>query len=205
MHGRYRLGRARLGVSISLTVIAAALLAGCGQVTSPGQMTLGQIVAGGSPVAGRDTPWPVEFVSYVFSGFLLAGALTAVQITVLAMSAGVVLGLGLALVRLSSVAPLRIAAWTYIWIVRGTPQLLQLVFIYDALPLIGLKFDSFTTAVIGFALNEAAFSAEIIRGGIVSVSRNQSIAAASLGMGRFLTLRRIIFAAGNARDHARRH
>jgi polar amino acid transport system permease protein len=76
--------------------------------------------------------------------------------------------------------------------VRGTPQLLQLVFIYDALPLIGLKFDSFTTAVVGFALNEAAFSAEIIRGGIVSVSRNQSIAAASLGMGRFLTLRRII-------------
>ena len=155
-------------------------------------MTLGQIVAGGSPVAGRDTPWPVEFVSYVFSGFLLAGALTAVQITVLAMSAGLVLGLGLALVRLSSVAPLRVAAWTYIWIVRGTPQLLQLVFIYDALPLIGLKFDSFTTAVIGFALNEAAFSAEIIRGGIVSVSRNQSIAAASLGMGRFVTLRRII-------------
>ena len=192
MHGRYRLGRARLGVSISLTVIAAALLAGCGQATSPGQMTLGQIVAGGSPVAGRDTAWPVEFVSYVFSGFLLAGALTAVQITVLAMSAGLVLGLGLALVRLSSVAPLRAAAWTYIWIVRGTPQLLQLVFIYDALPLIGLKFDSFTTAVIGFALNEAAFSAEIIRGGIVSVSRNQSIAAASLGMGRFLTLRRII-------------
>jgi polar amino acid transport system permease protein len=155
-------------------------------------MTLGQIVAGGSPVAGSSASWPIEFVSYVFSGFLLAGALTAVQITVLAMSAGLVLGLGLALVRLSSVAPLRAAAWTYIWMVRGTPQLLQLVFIYDALPLIGLKFDSFTTAVIGFALNEAAFSAEIIRGGIVSVNRNQSIAAASLGMGRFLTLRRII-------------
>ena len=155
-------------------------------------MTLGQIVAGGSPVAGQSASWPIEFVSYVFSGFLLAGALTAVQITVLAMSAGLVLGLGLALVRLSSVAPLRAAAWTYIWIVRGTPQLLQLVFIYDALPLIGLKFDSFTTAVIGFALNEAAFSAEIIRGGIVSVSRNQSVAAASLGMGRLVTLRRII-------------
>jgi len=177
---------------VFISFVAAALLAGCGQSTSPGQMTLGQIVAGGSPVAGRDASWPLEFVSYVFSGFLLAGALTAVQITVLAMSAGLVLGLGLALVRLSSLAPLRAAAWTYIWMVRGTPQLLQLVFIYDALPLIGLKFDSFTTAVVGFALNEAAFSAEIIRGGIVSVSRNQSIAAASLGMGRFLTLRRII-------------
>ena len=185
-------GRAKIGISIFLVVVATALLAGCGQATSPGQMTLGQIVAGGSPVAGQDTAWPIEFVSYVFSGFLLAGALTAVQITVLAMSTGLVLGLGLALVRLSSVAPLRAAAWTYIWMIRGTPQLLQLVFIYDALPLIGLKFDSFTTAVIGFALNEAAFSAEIIRGGIVSVNRNQSIAAASLGMGRFLTLRRII-------------
>jgi polar amino acid transport system permease protein len=173
-------------------LVAAAVLAGCGQSTSPGQMTLGQIVAGGSPVAGSSASWPIEFVSYVCSGFLLAGALTAVQITALAMSAGLVLGLGLALVRLSSLAPVRAAAWTYIWIVRGTPQLLQLVFIYDALPLIGLKFDSFTTAVIGFALNEAAFSAEIIRGGIVSVNRNQSIAAASLGMGRFLTLRRII-------------
>jgi polar amino acid transport system permease protein len=185
-------GRRNGGKLLFVAVIAAALLAGCGQATSPGQMSLGQIVAGGSPVAGGNASWPIEFVSYVFSGFLLAGALTAVQITVLAMSAGLVLGLALALVRLSSVAPLRAAAWTYIWMVRGTPQLLQLVFIYDALPLIGLKFDSFTTAVIGFALNEAAFSAEIIRGGIVSVSRNQSIAAASLGMGRFLTLRRII-------------
>jgi len=158
-------GRGKVGITIALFFIAVALLAGCGQATSPGQMTLGQIVAGGSPVSGRDTAWPIEFVSYIFSGFLLAGALTAVQITVLAMSAGLVLGLGLALVRLSSVAPLRAAAWIYIWIVRGTPQLLQLVFIYDALPLIGLKFDSFTTAVIGFALNEAAFSGEIIRGG----------------------------------------
>jgi polar amino acid transport system permease protein len=190
--GRSSAGRRNGGKFLFLAAFAAAFLAGCGQATSPGQMTLGQIVAGGSPVAGSSASWPIEFVSYVFSGFLLAGALTAVQITVLAMSAGLVLGLGLALVRLSSVAPLRAAAWTYIWMVRGTPQLLQLVFIYDALPLIGLKFDSFTTAVIGFALNEAAFSAEIIRGGIVSVNRNQSIAAASLGMGRFLTLRRII-------------
>ena len=52
--------------------------------------------------------------------------------------------------------------------------------------------DSFTTAVIGFALNEAAFAAEFIRGGILAVNRNQSIAAASLGMGPFLTLRRIV-------------
>jgi polar amino acid transport system permease protein len=84
------------------------------------------------------------------------------------------------------------AAWGYIWFVRGTPQLLQLVFIFDALPLIGLRFDEVTTAVIGFALNEAAFSAELFRAGILSVNRSQSTAAAALGMGPLLTLRRII-------------
>ena len=83
-------------------------------------------------------------------------------------------------------------AWFYIWFVRGTPLLLQLVFIFDVLPSIGLTFSTFTTAVLGFSLNEAAFSAEIIRGGILSVNRNQGIAAAALGMPPLLTLRRII-------------
>ena len=108
------------------------------------------------------------------------------------MVGGVVLGLGLALMRLSRHGSVRGVAWIYIWFVRGTPQLLQLVFLYDALPPLGIKLDSFTTAVLGFALNEAAFSAEIIRGGILSVNRNQSIAATAFGMGPFLTLRRII-------------
>src|ERR1700691_5258236 len=108
------------------------------------------------------------------------------------MAGGVVLGLGLALARLSHVGVVRGAAWAYIWFMRGTPQLLQLVFLYDALPPLGVKLDSFTTAVVGFALNEAAFSAEIIRGGILSVNRNQAIAATAFGMSPFQTLRRII-------------
>ncbi len=104
------------------------------------------------------------------------------------MVGGVLLGFGLALLRLSRLRVLRVLsafAWTYIWFIRGTPQLVQLVFLYDALPSVGIRLDSFTTAVIGFALNEEAFSAEIIRGGILSVNRNQAIAAAALGMGPF--------------------
>ena len=108
------------------------------------------------------------------------------------MTIGLFCGLILALMRLSKVRFISAIAWFYIWFMRGTPQLLQLVFIYDALPLIGIKFDTFTTAVIGFALNEAAFSGEILRGGILAVNRSQAIAAASLGMGPILTLRRII-------------
>jgi polar amino acid transport system permease protein len=133
-----------------------------------------------------------EIFGYLSSSFLLEGAWIAVRITALAMVAGLLLGLLLALMRLSSFKPISSLAWFYIWVMRGTPLLLQLVFVYDALPRIGIKFDPFTTAVIGFALNEAAFAAEFIRGGILSVNRNQSIAAASLGMGPFLTLRRII-------------
>jgi polar amino acid transport system permease protein len=136
--------------------------------------------------------WVSEVGGYVSSGFLWAGALVALEITAIAMVAGLVLGLALALMRLSRFAPARQAAWFYIWLMRGTPVLLQLVFIFDGLPVIGLKFDSFTTAVIGFTLNEAAFAAEIIRGGIVSVNPQQSVAAASLGMGPLLTLRRIV-------------
>ncbi|MBN9508731.1 MAG: amino acid ABC transporter permease/ATP-binding protein [Alphaproteobacteria bacterium] len=137
-------------------------------------------------------PWVNEVWSYTISGFLWTGAVLAVEITALGMTTGVVLGLGLALMRLSRLRVVSSVAWFYIFIMRGTPLLLQLVFVFDALPAIGIKLDSFATAVIAFALNEAAFSAEIIRGGIFSVNRTQSIAAASLGMGGWLTLRRII-------------
>ncbi len=133
-----------------------------------------------------------EFLSYAVSRFLLEGAVMAIEISVISMMLGLTLGLGLALLRLSRHAALRSPAWCYIWFVRGTPLLLQLVFIYDVLPAIGIKLDTFTTAVIGFSLNEAAFSAEIIRGGVLSVSRSQGIAAAALGMSGTLTLRRII-------------
>jgi len=134
----------------------------------------------------------VEVLSYVASSFLLQGALAALEIALLALIGGVLLGLGLAMMRLSSFAPIRNVAWIYIAFMRGTPIILQIVFLFDALPAVGIKLDSFTTAVVGFMLNEAAFSAEIIRGGIISVDRKQSLAAASFGMSGFLTLRRII-------------
>jgi polar amino acid transport system permease protein len=133
-----------------------------------------------------------ELFTYLGSSFLLGGAWVAVKITIMAMALGLVLGLGIALMRLSRFKAVRSAAWGYIWFVRGTPQLLQLVFIFDALPLIGVRFDEITTAVIGFALNEAAFSAELLRAGILSVNRSQTAASAALGMGPFLTLRRIV-------------
>ncbi len=154
------------------------------------------VIMAGAATADGASGWAPEWLrdlgGYVVDPFLLAGAWTAVKITALAMLFGSVLGLGLALMRLARNRLINQLAWLYIWFVRGTPQLLQLVFIFNVLPLVGLRFDSFTAAVIGFALNEAAFAAELFRGGIVAVNRNQSVAAASLGMGPLLVLRRII-------------
>ena len=131
-------------------------------------------------------------LAYLFSGLLWRGALIAVQIAVVSFAAALVLGLILALMRESSQAWLRYPANFYVWFMRGTPLLLQLVFLYTVLPDVGLPLGPVTTAMLGFALNEAAFTGEIIRGGIRSVNRNQVIAAQSLGMSPFLTLRRVI-------------
>src|SRR6266446_4269981 len=189
----------RWGGRLTLAAAVACVLLMRHGSTGPGEgigsavyaQSLSDLATGGGRVPDEPS-WFVAIIHYATLPFLLEGALLAVEISVLARAGGVVLGLGLALMRLSAFAPIRMTAWTYIWFIRGTPQLLQLVFLYDALPGFGITLDTFTTAVLGFALNEAAFSAEIIRGGILSVNRDQAIAAASLGMGPFLTLRRII-------------
>ncbi|WP_020186555.1 amino acid ABC transporter permease/ATP-binding protein [Methylopila sp. 73B] len=184
----------RIGIALRAAatfVAASAFMAVAAWAQAPATTAGQSLFADDAPVAAEQH-WIWEFFSYAASEFLWSGAWTAVKITALAMTIGLILGLGLALMRLSNFFAVRALAWFYIWIVRGTPQLLQLVFIYDALPYIGLKFDSFTTAVIGFSLNQAAFSAEIIRGGILSVNKSQSTAATALGMGPVLTLRRIV-------------
>ena len=133
-----------------------------------------------------------KFFQYLTLPYLWQGMLVAIQITVVAMILALVLGLGLALMRGSSNRLLRVPAMLYIWFIRGTPLLLQLVFLYTALPSLGIFIGSVETAILGFTLNEAAFAGEIIRGGIRSVNRTQVVAAQSLGMSNFLTLRRIV-------------
>jgi polar amino acid transport system permease protein len=164
-----------------------------GPVLLGGTAVLVALAAAGIGLHAELFPEPVvEVVNYVFSSFLLDGAVTALKIAAMSMVGGVILGFGLALMRLSPLGPARGCAWLYIWFMRGTPLILQLVFLYDALPALGIRLDSFTTAVIGFTLNEAAFCGEIIRGGILSVDRKQVLAAASFGMGPILTMRRIV-------------
>ncbi|HEV7657556.1 MAG TPA: amino acid ABC transporter permease [Mycobacteriales bacterium] len=147
---------------------------------------------------------------YVFDQRLSAAAVVTLELTVLAMFFAVVLGVILAVMRLSPNPILSSAAWVYLWVFRGTPVYTQLVFwglisvLYPKLGFgipFGPEFVSFQTqnvitffvaAVIGLSLNESAYMAEIVRAGITSVDLGQNEAAAALGMQRTQIMRRIV-------------
>jgi polar amino acid transport system permease protein len=102
------------------------------------------------------------------------------------------LGLVLALMRMSRLPILGQLVNGYIWLMRGTPLMLQMLFIYFALPSVGILLPDFTAAVVAFALNYAAYFAEIFRAGIQGVGRGQYEAAKTLGMSYPQTMRRIV-------------
>ena len=124
--------------------------------------------------------------------FLLQGAGLTIQLAVLGIALGIVLGLVAALIKISH-TPLRYIAHFYIWLIRGTPLLVQLFLIYFGLPQLGITLDAFSSSVLGLGINSGAYLAEVFRGGIEAIPKGQTEASSSLGMGKFLTMRRIIF------------
>ncbi|PKO30966.1 MAG: amino acid ABC transporter permease [Betaproteobacteria bacterium HGW-Betaproteobacteria-7] len=128
-------------------------------------------------------------------GPLLDGTVVTLQVFLLTMVLAVPLGLGLALVRVSHFRFASGLVSGYIWLMRGTPLMLQMLFIYFALPfvpVIGIRLPDFPAAIVAFTLNYAAYFAEIFRSGIQSVGRGQYEAARVLGMTYGQTMRRII-------------
>jgi polar amino acid transport system permease protein len=147
---------------------------------------------------------------YLFDSRILHGVQITIELTVLSMIIGILLGILLAVMRLSPNRLISGASWLYIWFFRGTPLLVQLLFwnffgaLYPKIDL-GVPFGpslihpsantlipSFVAALLGFGLNEAAYMAEIVRAGIISVSEGQTEAAQSLGMGRIQIMRLIV-------------
>jgi polar amino acid transport system permease protein len=125
------------------------------------------------------------FFSYFTNPYLLQGALVTLGLTLSTLLFGFLLGLGVTLLRLSSSKTLKGIAHGYVWIFRGTPLLVQLIIIYTGLPQLGLvRLSVLQSAMLGLALNEAAYLSEILRGGIMSVGQGQKDAARSLGLNR---------------------
>ncbi|GAA4522231.1 amino acid ABC transporter permease [Chelativorans composti] len=132
------------------------------------------------------------FFDYLFNPFILGGVFTTIWLTAVSLVAGLILGFVIALMRRSKLVPLRGIAWFYVWLFRGTPLLVQLIVIYTALPQLGIRFSVVEAALLGLALNEAAYLAEIIRAGIEAVPEGQSRAARALGMTEHQIMRHIV-------------
>lgn len=103
------------------------------------------------------------------------------------------LGSLISLFRLSNYKILNSISKTYLLIFRGTPLLLQLIFIFYGLPLVGIVFDRFTVAILAFSLNYSAYFAEIFRGGIESIDKGQYEACLMLGLNKNIAFRKVIF------------
>lgn len=119
-----------------------------------------------------DSFWPL----------LSAGLIFTVPLTLITFVLGIVLGLSVALARLYGPAPLVMLVRFYVWLIRGTPLLVQLFLIFYGLPSAGIVLDAFTAAVIGFTLNIGAYSSEIIRATLAAIPKGQWEAAYSIGM-----------------------
>ena len=147
---------------------------------------------------------------FLFSSRIFNGLVLTIELTVLAMAIGIVLGIVLALMRLSQSGLLSSVSWVYIWLLRGTPVLVQILLwnnIAALYPSIGLGIPfgpsfvhldanslitPFIAATLALGLNEGAYMSEIVRAGIISVDEGQTDAAHALGMTRLQTMRRIV-------------
>ena len=128
-------------------------------------------------------------------GPLLEGTAVTLQVFLITLLLAVPLGLGLALVRVSRFRVASGLVSGYIWLMRGTPLMLQMLFIYFALPfvpVIGIRLPDYSAAIVAFVLNYAAYFAEIFRAGIQSIDRGQYEGARVLGLTYAQTMRRIV-------------
>ena len=136
-------------------------------------------------------------MDYILSiiGPLAEGSLVTLKLFFITLSLALPLGLALALIRISNNRAASHAVNGYIWLMRGTPLMLQLLFVYYALPflpVVGIRLPDFPAAILAFTLNYAAYFAEIFRAGIQSIDRGQYEGARVLGFSYSQTMRRIV-------------
>lgn len=124
---------------------------------------------------------------------ILEGSKVTLQLFAITLIFSITLGLGISLLQRSKFWMLKKSMEFYVWVMRGTPLMLQLFFVYFGLPNLGISVDRFLAAVIAFSLNYAAYFSEIFRAGIDSIDHGQFEAAYTLGFNSAQTMRFIIF------------
>jgi polar amino acid transport system permease protein len=133
-----------------------------------------------------------DFLNALVNPFLLIGALVTAGLTVVGLLGGFACGLLIALLRSAPNPVVQRLARGYIWFFRGTPLLIQMVMIYSGLPQIGIRFGVLTSVIVALVLNEAAYMAEIIRGGFLAIPVGQRDAAKALGLSRWQVMSKVL-------------
>ncbi|OAB41722.1 amino acid ABC transporter permease [Paenibacillus glacialis] len=123
---------------------------------------------------------------------LKAGVAFTIPLSLISFAIGLILAVLTAIVRISSWRIPKLIFRFYVWVIRGTPLLVQLFIIFYGLPAIGITLEPLTAAIIGFSLSVGAYSSEIVRAAIVSIPKGQWEASFSVGMTRSQALRRVI-------------
>jgi polar amino acid transport system permease protein len=123
---------------------------------------------------------------------LMRGLANTLMLGLLAIGLGIPVGLVISLVRLYAPKPLRLLSVAYIDIFRAMPVLVVLILIYYALPFVGIRLSSWTSATLAFMFVMSAYSAEVFRSGIESIPKGQFEAAHALGLPFLLTLRKVV-------------
>lgn len=134
--------------------------------------------------------WDFTIIPDYFFTFLNAAKMT-IYVTIAGVGIGIIFGLIVALMRISKFRVLSVPAKAYIWVIRGTPLLLQLLMIYFGLVNI-IKIDNLPSAFLALGLHNAAYIAEIFRGAIQGIDRGQREAGLTIGMTEFQVMRRIV-------------
>lgn len=124
--------------------------------------------------------------------FAIAAIKVTIPLAVISFAIGLVIAFGTALVRMSSNKPLIVIARFYVWIIRGTPMLVQLFIIFYGLPSIGITLNAYVAATIAFSINVGAYGSETIRAAILSIPKEQWEAGQTIGMTYTQILRRVI-------------
>lgn len=136
------------------------------------------------------SPWELFLAS--IGPIALGGLIGTIPLALSSFALGLLIALGVALMRISTRSVVSGIARVYISIIRGTPLLVQLFVIFYGLPSIGVTIDPWPCAIIAFSLNVGGYAAEVIRAAIISVPQGQWEAAYTVGMGRTRTLTRVI-------------
>ena len=134
----------------------------------------------------------LELLINSFWPMFKAGLTISVPLMLVSFAMGLVLAFALALMRMSKIVPFKAVAWFVVWVIRGTPLLVQIYVIYFGLPSVGVVLDPIPSAILALTISQGAYNSEVIRAALGSIPKGQFEACRALGLNKLQTMRKVI-------------